>query len=752
MRKALAGASWTVTLVGITVAMVYGHNPDLLPRLPVIGVAIFILTLAVSAFTTRPSVTVWTTAWTSTVSFAGALVVAAHNTGHQSLADSLFVLALVCLSAGLISVTRRRLSSDARASLIDGAIVAMAGWIATWVLLLEPVLRQHAQSSLTSSVRAVGLALTCLIVFLVANLSFTDSRRTVASTLSILAPLAAIAGYLLFAIHSSHPHHISAGAQRAPFLAALFLETAALLHPTISELHVSTLVRRTKPLLIRLTTTTAALIGPLFLLAITNAHNTLDRSVRAGSILVLASAVMARVIQSVRENARVQDTLLFESLTDPLTGLPNRTSLLHSIEEALLDTWRTNTQPTVLFIDVDRFKNINDSLGHAMGDEVLSEVARRINVAVPVEAVVARLSGDEFGVLHAGTESSTQAVMLAEGILDSLRAPLSLAHGDMFVSASIGVSITPRDLPLTPDALLRNADTAMYRAKNAGRNCIALFDDSMLEKVTQRLDIETALYRALERRELHLLHQPIVDINLGIVTGFEALMRWDRGEAGTVSPGDFIPVAEETGTIVPLGSWALVDALSQLREWIDSGVCRPTTTMSVNVSARQLHDPQFVNVVNDALATSGISADLLWLEVTESVMITEPAQALASLRRLNSIGVRVAIDDFGTGYSSLSLLQKFPVQRIKVDRAFVAGIDNAETRAIVRTIIAMSSALGADVVAEGIEQPEQLRELQALGCTMAQGYLIGKPLSVSDVPAKVRSIEDPHLFKHITGN
>jgi diguanylate cyclase (GGDEF)-like protein len=731
-------------------AALYGHSPEFLRQLPVVGFAVFVVTLLISAFTTKPSVTFWTTSWTSTVSFGAALVAASHNTGHEALSDALFVLALACLSAGLISITRRRLASDARASLIDGVIVAMAGWIATWVLLLEPALRRHLQTSLTSSIRALGLAITCLIVFLVANLIFTDSRRTVASGLSIFAPLGAISGYLLFAIHASHPEHFTLGVQRAPFLVALFLESAALIHPTISQLSDTTRVRRSKPLLVRLTTTTASLIGPLFLLAITNAHNTLDRSVRAASIVVLASAVMARVIQSVRQNSRVQDSLLFESLTDPLTGLPNRTSLLHSIDEALLDTWRTDTQPTVLFIDVDRFKNINDSLGHSMGDEVLNEVARRISEAVPPEAVVARISGDEFGVLHAETESATQAVMLAEGILDSLRAPLSLAHGDMFVSASIGVSITPRDLPLTSDALLRNADTAMYRAKNAGRNCIALFDDTMLEKVTQRLDIETALYRALERKELHLLHQPIVDVNLGIVTGFEALMRWDRGEGVTVSPGDFIPVAEETGTIVPLGSWALVDALSQLRVWIDAGVCRPTTTMSVNVSARQLHDPQFVNVVNEALSTSRIPADLLWLEVTESVMITEPAQALASLRRLNSIGVRVAIDDFGTGYSSLSLLQKFPVQRIKVDRAFVSGIENAETKAIVRTIIAMSTALGADVVAEGIETAEQLHELKSLGCTMAQGYLIGKPLLISDVPAKVKLIEDPDHIQRLT--
>jgi EAL domain-containing protein (putative c-di-GMP-specific phosphodiesterase class I) len=278
------------------------------------------------------------------------------------------------------------------------------------------------------------------------------------------------------------------------------------------------------------------------------------------------------------------------------------------------------------------------------------------------------------------------------------------SSGDMFVTASIGVAYAVPNLRLSAEDLMQHADTAMYRAKSAGRNCIALFDDSMLESVTKRLDVETALYRALERNELRLVHQPIVDIDLGIVIGFEALMRWDRKDAGTVSPLDFIPIAEETGTIVPLGSWAINDALQQLRSWVDTGVCTPNTTMSVNVSPRQLHDPEFVTIVSNALDASGVSPEQLWLEVTESVMITEPTQALSSLRRLNALGVRIAIDDFGTGYSSLSLLQKFPIQCIKIDRAFVNDIfTDKATQNIVRTIIAMADAMGADIVAEGVE-------------------------------------------------
>jgi EAL domain-containing protein (putative c-di-GMP-specific phosphodiesterase class I) len=313
----------------------------------------------------------------------------------------------------------------------------------------------------------------------------------------------------------------------------------------------------------------------------------------------------------------------------------------------------------------------------------------------------------------------------------------------MFVTASIGVAYSPKGVDLSADDLMRHADTAMYRAKAAGRNCIALFDDSMLEKVTKRLDVETALYRALERNELHLVHQPIIDIDLGIVVGFEALMRWNRGDGDIVPPTEFIPIAEETGTIVPLGSWALNDALKQLRHWIDAEIVSPSTTMSVNVSPRQLHDPQFVSIVSDALTTSGVPAEQLWLEVTESVMITEATQALSALRRLNSLGVRIAIDDFGTGYSSLSLLQKFPIQCVKIDRAFVQDITTDEgTRNLVRTIIAMADSLGADIVAEGIENKDQLSALASLRCHKAQGYFISRPIAVEDVPSVVHQLQD----------
>jgi diguanylate cyclase (GGDEF)-like protein len=589
----------------------------------------------------------------------------------------------------------------------------------------------------------VSLGAARVVLFLLSTLVFANTTPSTTSALFGSAIGLALIGVVLRALSFRADVSINASTYTAPFLIAAGFAGAALLHPSVRTLGAQSGLRISAPLMTRLLTTTISLVAPVIVLALTDSYSTQDRIVRTSSAAVLAVAATLRIVQSVRANAVTQERLMRSALTDSLTGLPNRILMLEHIEQAVETSWRTNKQPTVLFIDVDRFKNINDSLGHSIGDDVLMRIASRLLNCVKQESTVARISGDEFVVLDPTTESPAQSVMLAEKILEAFRDPVPTPEGDMFVTASIGVAYAPKELDLSAEELLRHADTAMYRAKAAGRNCIALFDDSMLHSVSQRLDVETALYRALERNELHLVHQPIVDIDLGIVVGFEALMRWQRNDGEVVSPAEFIPIAEETGTIVPLGSWAINDALNQLKQWIETGVVTPSTTMSVNVSTRQLNDPQFVSTVSEALQTSGLPAEQLWLEVTESVMMTEPAQALSAFRRLNALGVRIAIDDFGTGYSSLSLLQQFPIQCIKIDRSFVQNItEETETHNMVKTIIAMAHAMGADVVAEGIETLPQLVALQTLQCHRAQGYFISKPIEAENVPKSVADIHN----------
>ena len=747
MRRAYSSVSWAVALAAIVCGAAHGLVADTLASPWSWGALCLAgLGVVVGGPLNRPSPLVVLTLVLTCVPAGIALANPAAQLSQNGI-EILVLLSQVSLAVGLAVFVKRRMGARASAVLADGVIVAMGTWVLMWVVLVRPLIDTNATSSLTA-LRSVSLGAAMVVLFLLATLLFSDTSPTPSVAMFGVAIGLGLTGVVLRALSFRGDVTINDTTFSAPFIMAVGLVGAALLHPSVRDMHKPGTVRLSPPLMTRLVTTTVSLIAPIIVLALTDAHGVQDRVVRTLSVSVLAIAAMFRIIQSVRLNARTQERLVRNALTDSLTGLPNRVLMLEHIENSVQLSWRTHRQPTVLFIDVDRFKNINDSLGHSIGDDVLMHVASRLLNSVNQHATVARISGDEFVVLDPTTESPTQSVLLAEKVLNAFREPVSTPEGDMFVTASIGVAYAPTGLELSADDLLRHADTAMYRAKGAGRNCIALFDDSMLQTVSQRLDVETALYRALERDELHLVHQPIVDIDLGIVVGFEALMRWDRGDAGIVSPAEFIPIAEETGTIVPLGSWAITDALTHLRQWIETGVVTASTTMSVNVSPRQLNDPQFVTTVSDALEATGIPAEQLWLEVTESVMITEPAQALSALRRLNTLGVRIAIDDFGTGYSSLSLLQQFPIQCVKIDRAFVQNItEEVGTRNLVKTIIAMADALGADVVAEGIETRGQLNALQSLDCHRAQGYFISKPVATADVPDTVQALHNVDTWR-----
>ncbi len=489
-----------------------------------------------------------------------------------------------------------------------------------------------------------------------------------------------------------------------------------------------------------LTSVTWTVIWTIYLLN-KNVTSVADRPVQVISILILAIFSFLWISLEIRNLRQTVKTMQRMLQSDTLTSLPNREFALESLSRALTTADQSNFLPTVIHLNIDRFKSINDKHGHIAGDALLIEISKRLRDSIDDRCMVTRLSGDEFVVLDNRTRTAIESVVLADKILALLVKPFSLNNGDIFVSASIGVANYRKNFTNSAAELLSNAETAMYWAKEAGRNCVAVFDESMDQSVKKRLAIETALYRALERKELRLVHQPIIDIDLGDVTGFEALMRWEMQDGTAVAPSEFIPIAEETGIIMPIGAWALLEALIHLRGWINEGACSRDATMSVNVSSRQLHDPKFVAIVNEALIRSHMPAEQLWLEVTESVMITQPEQALDTLRNLSALGVRIAIDDFGTGYSSLSFLQRFPIHRLKIDKTFVSGIatdPNAKT--LIRTIIAMADALKLELVAEGVETVQQLHALADLKCNQAQGYLISHPVPPQDIPAALEEL------------
>ncbi len=611
----------------------------------------------------------------------------------------------VGLVATLVGFVRVRRGHVVRSIVADTTIVTLAGWVLTWVLIVRPMIELDGSLGWATVVRASLHVITLPICFLLILLVFSGRRHVPAVWLIALGLGTAVVGGWFDGLAQAGWFDLQRHEIAAIHVLALFIGAAAFSHRSIGRIADQLPHHRSHSPATRIMLTVACLPVPALMLVLFDPSGAADRLVRTLSLIALTMAITFRVADSIHSNNVAHQRLLRQAQQDTLTSLPNRTMLGARISDALATALNTGSRPTLLFIGLDRFKNINDSLGHDVGDEVLRLVARRLNTAMPSHAHVARIAGDEFVVLDPTIRSVHEANSLAARALSLFREPLHVGAGDMYVMASIGVAVAN---PASTNAqeLQRNADTAMCRAKESGGNAFQMFDEAMYERVFHRLEIESGLHRALERRELQLYYQPILDLVSGEVTGFEALMRWQMADGRIVSPAEFIPVAEDTGLIIGIGNWALLEALTQLRTWIDEGVCTPTTTMSVNVSPRQLRDPSLISAVNEALRRSQVPPRNVWLEVTESVMIAEPDQALAALRRLRSLDVRLAIDDFGTGYSSLSLLRKFPLQRIKIDRSFISGMtDDENAHSLVRTIVAMAASLNLDLVAEGLEEP-----------------------------------------------
>ncbi len=412
---------------------------------------------------------------------------------------------------------------------------------------------------------------------------------------------------------------------------------------------------------------------------------------------------------------------------DPLTELPNRLLFNARLDHAIQRAERENSLLTLLFIDLDRFKNINDALGHPAGDRVLQDVARRLSHCGRAEDTVSRLGGDEFAMALEGQGSATQASGMADKLLAALTLPFDLDGQAVFVGASIGISIYPAD---GKDAatLLKNADAAMHQSKDDGRNTFRFYNAAMTRAARERLTLETNLRRAIEQQEFLVYYQPQIDVSSGNILGVEALVRWDHPASGLIAPDRFIPLAEETGLIVPLGEWVLFTACTQARAWLDDPD-QPTLSVAVNLSPRQFRQPNLAAHVRAVLEACGLPAALLELEITESAIMDNPGQAIATLQALKDLGITISIDDFGTGYSSLAHLKRFPIDKLKIDQSFIRDIprDHSDME-IAATIIAMARNLHLKVLAEGVETEEQLAFLQIHGCDAYQGYLRSRPV------------------------
>jgi diguanylate cyclase (GGDEF)-like protein/PAS domain S-box-containing protein len=451
---------------------------------------------------------------------------------------------------------------------------------------------------------------------------------------------------------------------------------------------------------------------------------------------------MAGSQTDISRRKQVEEQLFYAASHDTLTGLPNRALVLDRINRALIRSKRASGeyQFAVLYIDLDHFKVVNDSLGHMIGDELLQAVAQRLRGCIRSTDTFARLGGDEFTVLLDGIHDTLDTVRVAECMQGALRQPFHVGGTDIFTSASIGIALHTGEYE-RPEDVLRDADSAVYRAKAQGRADYQLFDRAMHTNAMERLQLETDLRRALAREELTVYYQPIVQLMTGQLHGFEALVRWQHPERGLVPPSAFIPLAEETGLIRPLGWWVLREACRQMSAWERFRRDGPALTISVNVAAQQVMQPDCVAQVARCLADTGVDPQRIALELTEGAMITHPEQVGERLRQIRALGVRMHIDDFGTGYSSLAVLHQLPIDVLKIDRAFVSRIGTeAEQTTLVPAIVAMAQQLNMGTIAEGIETPAQVSYLRTLGCVYGQGYLFARPL---DQVAATKLLQSP---------
>ncbi len=442
------------------------------------------------------------------------------------------------------------------------------------------------------------------------------------------------------------------------------------------------------------------------------------------------------VFNNITEHKKREEKILYQSHFDSLTDLPNRFLSLDRLLQLVTNAQRKEECVCALFIDLDNFKTINDSLGHDMGDKLLIEAASRLSGNIRSEDTVGRFGGDEFIILLSGLDHATDALVVIEKLLNLFRLPFDIENRKLILTISIGISVYPDD-GITPAELLRKADSAMHHSKEKGRNTYSFFNDSMNKDASRRLLLEEEMHGALERGEFRLNYQPKINISNNEIIGVESLIRWSNKKLGEVSPVEFIPVAEQSGMIIPIGKFVLIESLKMMSKW--KKIYAQNFSIAVNLSPCQFRDDNLINIIKNNLIKFEISTDSLELEITEGVLLNKHNYVDIALKEIHDLGIRIAMDDFGTGYSSLSYLRSYPFDILKIDRSFVSDIteDNAD-RELVNASISMAHSLGLKVVAEGVETVEQLNLLATQGCDIAQGYYFSKPVSAEEITAMLK--------------
>lgn len=666
------------------------------------------------------------------------------------LPDAITIVAYLLLIAGLYLFLRARRGAGADSAL-DAGLMGVAGLLLSWAMLIQPVLANAAMPGVWKVINGTYPTISVSILFLGALLAMTEVRGLFAFWALALGWVGLITGDLVYALASVGHVTLPLWVANCAYCGFYALLGTAGLHPSMVSLGRPAPRRVRGYRSSRFVAVSAAVLMPAAVMGLRPPTNPSARVVAASLVALLGVLVLARTTGAVNRHATSEVRLEEQANSDPLTGLPNRLRLSAHLEEVLSRAHRSGQGIGVLFMDLDQFKTVNDNWGHETGDELLNVVAKRLSSSVRSTELVARVGGDEFIIVCEHIAAPNDIVEVARRMLAQFATPVVLRSASISITSSVGATLArPRDRAVTVEDLLREADTAMYRAKAGGGDDVMLFDESMRTEIAERIALEGSLRSALERGELEMHYQPIVDLRTGGITGFESLMRWQHPSLGSVPPDRFIPVAEETGLIVKLGRWAIEESVSQLAQWRHE-FNRPLT-ISVNLSARQIRDPELVDTVRQALARTGLPGCALCLEVTESTLMENVETTASTIAALKSLGILLSADDFGTGYSSLAYLRQYPFDEVKVDRSFVDGLGRGgDDDVIVGAVLSMATALSLSTVAEGVETTGQRERLLDLGAHRAQGWLFSAALPADRATAQLRTVPGPREAHETSG-
>ena len=700
--------------------------------------------------------------WTWWLSFAGVVLLSLGGLAraelhklaslghHRSLVPDISTASgYAALSAGIVGFVCAR-TAQARnrmAILYDGLIAGLAMLAVTWVWVIAPALSRHGVPLPERVVLASYPALAVCLTVIVLQMACTARHRwTPSERFLLLAMVSMACGDTLHMLRDIHVVHLGPTVLGLPYLLACAAASQAAFHPSVRSITAVAREAAARWTTARIGLVAVAFAVPALLILLEHDATFSERLGLCCATVVLSGLAILQIVQAMRAVERSEHRLRHQALHDSLTGLPNRRSLIRHLERMLTES-EAGQIVSCLFIDLDHFKLINDTLGHSRGDELLIEVARRFSVNVRPSDFVTRIGGDEFVIVLSPGFDVGPAREFANRIRNCLLTPFTIDGAEYYVTASIGLAFGDGESEASAaEHLIRDADTAMYQAKESGRDALAIYDETMRQQVSERFEIVRDLHHAVSRNELRLAFQPIVSMPGGEPCGVEALVRWAHPVLGILPPSRFIPLAEESSLILEIGDWVLEQALAEVAR------CRRMAgleefSVSVNVSAIQLRDDDsLIPRISAALNKHELPGSALCVELTESEMMSDPDATVDVITKLRALGIRVAIDDFGTEYSSLAYLHRFPVDVLKIDRSFVVGLSDARRSAasLVSAIVAMADALGISTVAEGIETIEQAKALADLGCHAAQGYLYARPIGGDQLEGVLRLLASHH--------